>query len=172
METARVVAIASSRYTTLDYRANALSRLQALYEKSVLTIYCADYSKMGRWHILRSAATLTIQSFLRRQMFLHRHRAAVEMRHLVCAYLLRIALASEVHESNEARHRYQSSTLIQSHIRGATVRYTHAESTRYAVRIQSAFCCHGEIRTYGQWQDAAATVQRWGRGEISRHRVR
>ena len=52
------------------------------------------------------------------------------------------------------------------------MRSTHAESTRCAVRIQSAFRRHGEVRTYGQWRDAAATVQRWGRGEISRRRVR
>ena len=95
-ETARVVAVASSGPTTLDYRATALSRLRALYDESALTICRAARSHMGQWHIRRRAATLTIQSFLPRQMFLRRHRVVVAMQRLVCAYLRRIALASEV----------------------------------------------------------------------------
>ena len=52
------------------------------------------------------------------------------------------------------------------------MRSSHAESTWFAIRIQSAFWRHGEARTYSQWRDAAATVQRWGRGEISMRWVR
>ena len=87
-------------------------------------------------------------------------------------YLRRIALASKVRKLNEACLHDCACTLIQFRIWGFMLRSSHAESTWFAIRIQSAFWRHGEARTYSQWRDSAAKVQRWGRGEISMRWVR
>ena len=52
------------------------------------------------------------------------------------------------------------------------MRSTHAKSIRCVVMIQSELQRHGEVWTYGEWQDTAAAVHRWGREEISRCWVR